>query len=85
MNHSETESEEKEKMPNWWSFFEDNAGGFSTIRAVLTLWILVVCILWSITCIRKKELVDIPTNVVTLTIGLATVKGVQRFGEKTEG
>jgi len=76
--------EKLKQTPKWWTFFEDNSGGFSTIRAVLTLWILVLCINWTVTCIRKKELVDIPTNVVTLTVGLATIKGVQRFGEKSE-
>jgi len=81
IKEASTDTEQKVK---WWTFLEDNTGGFSTIRMVLSLWIVILCLLWTITCIRKKELVDIPTNVVTLTLGLATVKGVQRFGEKSE-
>lgn len=64
--------------------FDDNSGGFSTIRIVLTIWMLILSLTWAISCIYKKELVDIPTNVVTLTVALAAVKGIQRFGEKSE-
>ena len=71
-------------MPKWWTILEDNAGGFSSIRVLLSLLILVLCFCWVFGCISKKELVDIPTNVVTLTLGLATIKGVQRFGEKDQ-
>lgn len=65
--------------------FDDNSGGFSTIRIVLTVWMLILSLMWAVACIHKKELIDIPTNVVTLTVALSAIKGIQRFGEKSEG
>lgn len=70
------------KPPKWWTLFEDVSGGYSSIRVILLFWMLVLISMWIFGCVNKKEMVAIPDSVVTLTLGLAAVKGLQRFGEK---
>ena len=69
-------------MSKFWSLLEDNSGGLSAMRVAFLTVVLVTMFNWTFTCINKKELVPMDTNMVTLVIGLGGVKAVQRFGEK---
>lgn len=61
---------------------EDGAGGYSTTRVVLTIWLLLLCVTWTIVAIHTKTLPDIPQGALALTGMLLSAKVVQRFGEK---
>lgn len=61
---------------------EDGSGGYSTTRVVLTLWLLLLCICWSVIAVRTQSIPDIPQGVLALTGMLLSAKVVQRFGEK---
>jgi len=63
------------------SFFEDNAEGYSMMRLVFFLWMLVLCFNVTLTTINAKELKPIDASYVTLTLGLAVAKAAQRMGE----
>jgi hypothetical protein len=69
-------------MPKWWTFFEDNAGGFSMMRLAFLLTVLAVLANWSYVVFLKGELIDFPQGAVALLVGFGGVKTVQRFGEK---
>lgn len=63
------------------SFFEDNAEGYSMMRLVFFLWMLVLCFNVTFTTIHAKELKSIDASYVTLTLGLAVSKAAQRAVE----
>jgi tryptophan-rich sensory protein len=63
------------------SFFEDNAEGYSMMRLVFFLWMLVLCFNITYNTIHFKELKPIDSSYVTLTLGLAVAKAAQRMGE----
>ena len=63
------------------SFFEDNAEGYSMMRLVFFLWMLMLCFNITYSTIRNNKLEPIDASFVTLTLGLAAVKAAQRFGE----
>jgi tryptophan-rich sensory protein len=63
------------------SFFEDNADGYSMMRLVFFLWILVLGFNITYTTICSKELKPLDASYVTLTLGLAVSKAAQRLGE----
>lgn len=61
--------------------FSDASGGFSSIRVLCAIWILVVIVIWTKASIHEHKVADIPINVVALTSLLVCGKVVQRFGE----
>lgn len=63
------------------SFFEDNAEGYSMMRLIFFLWMLVLCFNVTYTTIQSKELKSIDASYVTLTLGLAVAKAAQRAVE----
>lgn len=71
-------------MSDFMSILKDNAGGYSMMRAMFAAVTLTVLFNWTFVNIMKKELTPIDTNMITLIIGLAGAKAVQRFGEKGE-
>lgn len=70
-------------MPKWYSFLEDNGGGFSMMRVCLLVVVLTVMINWSWINYKKSSLEAIPDNCVALISALAGAKVIQRFGEKS--
>jgi hypothetical protein len=66
------------------TFFEDNSGGFSSIRLIAVIWIVIVAIVWVYTSFTVGYLADIPESAIILTIALISGKVIQRFGEKNE-
>jgi hypothetical protein len=69
-------------MSNFTTLFEDVNGGLSMMRVVFALVTLTIMLNWTYVNFMKGELVSLDTNLVTLIIGLAGAKAVQRFGEK---
>ena len=63
------------------SFFEDNAEGYSMMRLVFFLWMLVLCFNITFIAIQAKELKPLDSSYITLTLGLAVAKAAQRIGE----
>lgn len=59
-----------------------NNGKLSAMRLGFLTALLFVLLNWTYVNFTKKELLPIPENAVTLIIGLAGAKAVQRFGEK---
>lgn len=75
------------------SFLEDNSGGFSSARLMALLWCFGVFIIWAVgsllviyttagTATPVVTLLSIPGEIVTIMMGFAGFKVVQRFGEK---
>ena len=69
-------------MDNITTFFEDNSGGFSMMRLVFFVWGIGIFVVWAYTCISTGGIVTLPTEVITLFLGLSTAKVVQRGLEK---
>lgn len=63
---------------------EDNAGGLSSSRCLMLVWGVVVLGVWAYISIHTGGLVSIPSEAVTILLGLVGFKTVQRFGEKGE-
>jgi hypothetical protein len=67
-------------------FFElalqDASGGVSSIRFLMLVWGLIVLIGWIVVCIKTGGLVEIPSSIITILLGLTGIKVAQRFGEK---
>lgn len=63
------------------SLLSDNSGGVSSSRALLLFWGLGVFFIWGYVCFIKKELVTLPSEIITVLLGLSAAKTVQRFGE----
>jgi len=63
------------------SMLADNAGGASSVRVVMLLWLLLVAGLWAFACIKSGTLVDIPSGVQVVTGAILAAKATQRFGE----
>jgi len=58
------------------------SGKLSVMRVCLALIILTTMANWTWACYQKKDIVSLPENAVTLCVGFAGAKVVQRFGEK---
>jgi hypothetical protein len=56
-------------------------GGLSVMRMVTVFVIGNIMIVWSIDCIMSKHIVDIPTGVVAIFIGMVGAKALQNFAE----
>ncbi len=70
---------------NWWKgLFEDNSGGASSSRVLMLLWGIGVFVVWCYTSIHTGGMIPIPESVITVLLGTAAVKAVQRFGEKSD-
>lgn len=76
------------------SFLEDNSGGFSSARLMALFWCIGVFVVWAVgsllviyaslgTSTPVLTLLPIPGEVVTIVLGFAGFKVVQRFGEKS--
>jgi hypothetical protein len=63
------------------SLLSDNAGGYSTIRVLMMVWILTVTGAWVFVAIYNHVLPDIPAGVLTFSAMLVGGKVAQRFGE----
>jgi hypothetical protein len=63
-------------------FTEGKKGKLSAIRVGFLFTLLIVMLNWSYVTYKKADFVPLPENAVTLIIGLASAKVVQRFGEK---
>ncbi len=74
----------KKPMPGWWTLLEDNSGGFSTMRLVFLLWMVVLCFNWTFASIKSGKMEPLDGSLVTLTAALAVTKTAQRIGEKPE-
>jgi hypothetical protein len=74
------------KAPAWWTMFEDNSGGFSNLRVLLTVVTATILINWTgaywTSFVMEKPLPGFPTEAIALISTLAGIKMVQRFGEK---
>lgn len=64
------------------SLFQDNSGGISSTRLVFLLWTASILFIWIFLSYQKQEMVKIDSSVVTIYLGIAGYKTVQRFGEK---
>lgn len=82
-NPNNQESESKE-CPKLWTFFEDNNGGFSSMRLAFLSLIFAVIFGWVYVTYQTKTIPSLPDSIITLVLGVAGTKMVQRFGEKTE-
>lgn len=68
------------------SMLEDNSGGLSSTRFITLLWSAGVFLIWAITsCLvvykGGTSLMTIPPEVVTILLGVMSLKVVQRYGE----
>ncbi len=71
---------------SWTSLIEEKNGKLSALRVGFLFALLMVMLNWSwINWHKKTELAPFPENTVTLIVGLASAKAVQRFGEKKNG
>jgi len=68
---------------NWISIIEGKDGKLSAMRLGFLFALFFVVLNWTYVNISKKEISPLPDNSVTLIIGLAGAKAVQRFGEKS--
>jgi len=66
------------------TFFKDNSGEFSMMRLIYFVWGIGLFTVWSYTCINTGGIVTLPTEIITLFLGLSTAKVVQRGLEKPE-
>ena len=69
-------------MDNITTFFKDNSGGFSMMRLIFFVWGIGLFVVWAYTCINTGGIVILPTEIITLFLGLSTAKVVQRGLEK---
>ena len=76
------------KSPKWWTVFEDNSGGFSSIRVLLFVVTFTFLINWTgaywTAFVMDKPLPGFPTEAIALITTLGGIKMVQRYGEKPE-
>lgn len=77
-------SSEESYPPKIWSFLEDNNGGFSAMRLAFLSLIFTVAFCWCYIAYTTKTMPTLPESMVTLVLGVAGTKMVQRFGEKTD-
>ena len=69
------------------SFFEKliTAGsGTSSMRVIAITVVVNIMVVWSIVCLFKKDIVDIPFGVLSVLGLVVTGKVVQRFAEGTD-
>ena len=69
------------------SFFENlvTAGsGTSSMRVIAITVVVNIMVVWSIVCLFKKDIVDIPFGVLSVLGLVVTGKVVQRFAEGTD-
>jgi len=71
-------------MPALWSMFEDNSGGFSSMRLVFVFTTIFFLSIWGLVCYESKKIESFPKEGVTLILGLGGIKMAQRYGEKGE-
>lgn len=69
------------------TILEDNGGGLSTIRVLTMVWGAGAFLVWAIGSILnfyhgKVEFAPIPSEIITILLGVTGLKTVQRFGEK---
>jgi hypothetical protein len=70
-------------MNRFFSFFEDNTGGLSTMRAMFWLWLVILSFIIIWTSIHTKTIPSIDNSYITITGILSASKVGQRiFGEK---
>ena len=69
-------------MSNITTFLEDNSGGLSMMRLVFFVWGIGLFVVWSYMCINTGGIITLPTEIITLFLGLSTAKVVQRGLEK---
>ena len=55
--------------------------GTSSMRAIAIFVVLNVMIVWSLVCIKKLDIVDIPFGVVSMVALVITGKVIQRMSE----
>lgn len=70
--------------PGLSTVLQDQDGGYSMIRLVLSAWSLGVLAVWIYSSLLQKTLAPIPDMVVVLLSALTTGKVVQRFGENSK-
>ena len=63
------------------SLISENNGGISSSRLLLLFLGIGGLAIWIYTTIIKKEMASIPTDIVTILLGLSATKTIQRFGE----
>jgi hypothetical protein len=64
------------------SITSESNGKGSALRIALLIWTIIIGLGWGYVSFQEKKLAEIPDTVVTIYIGLAATKTVQRFGEK---
>lgn len=64
------------------SMVEDQAGGISSMRVLLVLWILCLTTVWVVMAFKSWSIPDIPNGVLGLTGTFLATKAFQRMGEK---
>jgi len=69
-------------MPNLWSMFEDNSGGFSSTRFIFVFTTIFFLSVWGLVCYESKKMETFPKEGTTLILGLGGIKMAQRYGEK---
>lgn len=77
----------RENNLNFSSIIQDNSGGVSSIRCLMLLWGIGVFLIWAAGAIVGMVhgvyvFPTIPTEVLTVLLGVTGVKTIQRFGEK---
>jgi len=65
---------------------EDNTGGISAIRCLMLIWGIGCFVVWVVACIFSfihgvYVLPTLPPEIVSILIGITTMKAIQRFGE----
>lgn len=63
------------------SLISDNSGGISSSRVLLLFWGIGVFCVWASACFMTKNIVSLPSEIITILLGLSAAKTVQRFGE----
>ena len=63
---------------------EDNQGGISSARFIMTIWGVGVFLVWLVLSFVKGLLLPVPESILVIVLATMGIKVVQRiFGEKT--
>lgn len=64
------------------SYLTDSKGNKSSARLNVMLWSIGIFVMWVMTCVIKKELVDIPMGLGAVLGYVVGGKTIQSFAEK---
>jgi len=72
---------------NLLSMVQDNSGGISSIRVLMLIWGIGCFVVWMVACVLSLihgiyVLPTLPPEIVSILIGITTMKAIQRGLEK---